>query len=436
MTGCQFGTSVILTETDGIKWCQFHAPCVDLGNQPTAKGNWNDQEVQAFNDHIAKLISERIPDGTPVDLCGVIFPSVFAISPHVRSTSAMTYPPAKLPGILFQRCRFHAGLVLDDVYCTSFLDCRDSLFNNNVSLAGRFQGRVTFEGAEFSAGLSLNGCRFEERLDCSAREGEKGPPQFAVQTPGKNIPWFQFINNLCESTVSFSGRRIANATTIKGTVFLKTPNFVNTDLYSGIDFESCYFPPQLQDVVWAAPNDKKWKWEESIYDGARVTVSTAPGDASLYRALRLAMEQHRNRHQEGTFYIWEQRSLASNTRAPKWFRLTSRIYDWTTRYGTNPFRPLLQIATSLFFFGVTYALMASPVIDFQKPVDWGLIFNAFAFALQQLVSPFRVWQLTAVPGWACTGLLSLQLVATLESLIGLSLFGLFFLALRWTFQRG
>ena len=55
---CQFNDKFPddeLMAVDGEKWCEFHAPLEDEGENPTEKGKWKDEEILHFFKKISEL---------------------------------------------------------------------------------------------------------------------------------------------------------------------------------------------------------------------------------------------------------------------------------------------------------------------------------------------------------------------------------------------
>ncbi len=206
-----------------------------------------------------------------------------------------------------------------------------------------------------------------------------------------------------------------------------TANFNNRAFQAEADFSDCVFahPPKFHGTKL----HQGTKWYRAKFGG------TDNLDAEQdFRTLRLAMENIRDRPQEGVFFALEQRAMR---RQAEWWELRrwlSLAYDLTCNYGRSPGRPLAWLGgVSIFFFLVYLALSSATWIDGP------LLRELSVFTFRQLVKPFDLWGRGGellMPAFTSGQPLLFKVVAAVQSILSFALLALFILALRWQFRRG
>ena len=148
--------------------------------------------------------------------------------------------------------------------------------------------------------------------------------------------------------------------------------------------------------------------------------------ANAYRTLKLGMETIRSRDEEGMFFALEQRSRIRSRMLPRHLTILSFLYDCVSAYGQSVMRPLIWLIINTAFFSWCYSEILSPNRSSTLSVA------GIEFALQQVFRPFGIWW--TIPGNLYQIELAQKLIATVQSLVSLSLLTLFLLALRRRFK--
>lgn len=208
---------------------------------------------------------------------------------------------------------------------------------------------------------------------------------------------------------TFVNRHFLHRTDFRETTFEIAPQFQNCILHQDTTFSDADFPDrQGADYVDAA---------------------------SAYRTLKLAMENVRARDDEARFYAYEQQSLRLKRDTAFSVKFLSWLYEKTADYGRAFMRPVYCLFGTLLIFSLIYLAARSDVL-ITWAVTWGDVEDVVRFALQQVFHPFGLLrrqalssgtEVEAVPLW-------LAIVAALHSVLTLSLFALFLLAIRRRFR--
>jgi hypothetical protein len=121
---------------------------------------------------------------------------------------------------------------------------------------------------------------------------------------------------------------------------------------------------------------------------------------------------------------------AQEKRASKFNRLLIRAYGLGSTYGTDPFRPLVLLAATTATFLLVYVFLASA--HYYKSLS-----SAAVFTLQQILSPFGMasGRTESSTGQLDQPDLLLTLIATTQSLISVTLLGLFLQSVYRVFNR-
>lgn len=152
------------------------------------------------------------------------------------------------------------------------------------------------------------------------------------------------------------------------------------------------------------------------------------------RVLKQAMEKFSDKAREQLFYAFELTARRHQCDTPAWERFFSRAYAFTGDYGRSISRPLLLFAATIPAFAVLYWLSLG-ALD-----GWSGYRESLTFAAGRVL-PFGPWQVVGSDfqktllglgnTWFSVGL---RLIATLQSLLGVTFAFLAGLALRRRFQ--
>ena len=123
----------------------------------------------------------------------------------------------------------------------------------------------------------------------------------------------------------------------------------------------------------------------------------------------------------------------------KLVKFLSSLYEITSDYGQSISRPMLWLGLSFAFFAIIYAILflAVPMVDCEKT---DILVLTSRFSLEQMIRPFGALNSLLLPEFlkkvSPANLLSLRLIAALQSFLSLALLLLSALAARWRFKIG
>ena len=221
----------------------------------------------------------------------------------------------------------------------------------------------------------------------------------------KNIIFADFSDSEFHAQCNFINRCFEGTTLFNNIVFHKAPKFHGGKLHQFTDF-----------------------------NGAKYLDISADAESS-YRTLKLFMENIRSPRDQANFFAYEQKCHRKRKDVSVGVKLFSWLYEISSDYGRSLIRPLIAMFTTIILSTLIYAYQGSKTISFNLPVNWNRILEALIFSIQQSVSPFYVWKVNSAPDWYFNSLNCLKITATIQSLLILSLFAIFLLALRWNFRR-
>jgi uncharacterized protein YjbI with pentapeptide repeats len=391
---------VLIKLSNGQTWCRFHLPMTVEG-QETAKAQWGEAEIEAFNDDIFALIdtAARVKGGR-ADLSGVVFPGSISFDRYGGEANS-------LPDILFDRASFGGAWF----YGASFggvATFEGASFGATAMFErASFSGDARFQAASFGGVATFEGASFARRAGFSSTGGEtdRAAAIFSI---------VNFVGAQFSGEVLFHNRKFLHATDFRRACFECAPKFHGCTLH-----QDTFFPKQ------ANFRDR---------GGAEAALA--------YRTLKHAMASVHARDEEAKFYVLEQKSLLRDKDTPRSTKFFSVLYWLAADYGQSVLRPLFgALVTSAAFFAIYVAFLliyldptsrfVFPTIDF-----WDLL----RFSLRQVFRPFEVFSLrVAAPAEAVHEVLRvaplpLALLAALHSVLTLSFLALFLLALRRRFK--
>ena len=374
--GCQFAVPEgKLIEFDGVSWCPFHLPMSDAEGNPGAKAAWPAFRVNEMNAGIFRFIEAARQEERPADLSGVVFPGLV-------SFGHLSQGEDRLPAISFAGAWFG-----DEV---RFSDCRfadeawfaDAVFAGPAWFAETvFFGEAIFDGAQFTGVTTFQGAAF---LDNAYFRGEPG------ESPNSGIS---------VESMRFTGAVFLRETDFSNRSFLQAADFVDADFHQAPKFHNCELRQYAE------------------FRGARFRDKRTPCAPRAYRELKHAMEKLRAWNEMAMFHAFEQISLRRQKGTPLRDRVMSLLYELGSDYGRNFVIPLLW----LFVFGGGFFFLYGHLGGLDTD-------TALTFTVQQYVRPFAVW--------FAAGDVLLKVLASLQSLLGITLVTLFVLAVRRRFRMG
>ncbi len=225
-----------------------------------------------------------------------------------------------------------------------------------------------------------------------------------------------FSNATFRGDATFEGRRFTGTTSFDEASFSIAPNFSGCKLS-----------------------------DRTSLHGIRLRDHKSKDAHTAYRKLRHLAEEIRDREAEGIFYRAEQvsRRRPSNS-MPFLPRILSYLYGCVSDYGLSLVRPIVTLIVT---YGLTWWALVwrytrqlppgvSPTTDEREDLA--------AFSAEQIARPFSAWGTRYRTNFAedhpARVLLERDFLATislvtLETIAGLTLVGLFILAVRWRFRR-
>ncbi|WP_434939591.1 hypothetical protein ACRWQN_01845 [Shewanella sp. HL-SH8] len=216
------------------------------------------------------------------------------------------------------------------------------------------------------------------------------------------------INNCSLGKSYFHGRIIHNSIDFGKTTFFTPPVFYNSEIPQGSIFpDASYFS--------ACEDD---------------------GSIAAFRALRLHMEEQRNRELEGEFFYLEQESILKKESCSGKRNGFRYFYGIISDYGNNAIKPLVILILSMFIFALIYAICMSQKVSVYLPIDSELLAKSLYFSTKQMTLPFwSVRELTPLMDKEVSTH-PIMYVAILQSIVSLTCIALSALAIRWRFKRG
>lgn len=406
-SGCQFTEETDFHKVDGQDWCRFHMPVEDEHGAKTGKGKWGKEEIAAFNAAIfdfiatAKAKEKAKAKEMCADLTGVVFPGDISFDRFADPRSA-------LPWISFYRVHFadHAGFA-----------------------EAHFAGDAWFDGAHFADHAGFAGAHFAGDARFRGRVEKPMPPASGTDG-GKGAGIGDSFNS-----VSFAGARFTNS---EAHCDFSNRRFLTTADFSQAVFHSV---PEFHGSVLH---------QDTIFRGTKFLNTQNPAAPAAYRTLKLAMEESRAWDEANMFYALERQSRRRQKDTPAPEKFFSWLYEQVSYYGTNFLRPL----GCLLFVTIAAFLVYDAMLE-THTAGLGQAYlpqarPALVFAMEQIVRPFAVWTVDylksagGAPSDAAKAAKTLienfpvcvRVVATLQSVLSLSLVALFLLALRRRFKMG
>lgn len=440
-----------LIEFDGALWCKFHLPMSSRDGSPSQKSGWDANTISQFNDSIFARVRESIDQKQVIDLQGVVFPSDISFVSGI----AGNFPEA---GIFLAESEFHGAIDFSGKHFGGIADFLDVKFKRAAYFGhSHFDAACFFNRCEFGEITIFSNCRFEKLVKFSSAvfdhaifnraifafgasfenanfheraEFSESTFRFYLHFEGARFRDVFFNTSISESNPEKSGRK-------KPRDFDALPRTYFQDvMFGGVaDFSGRIFSTQTtfaRTTFDIAPNFHGCKFHPDIdFDGAYFRDTDSVGAARAYRTLKLAMEEHRSRDDEGRFYALEMKSRRKLKDTPISVKIFSWLYEISSDYGRSFLLPVLCLFGSAIVFSLLYL-----AIDNPNPIEWKDVANVARFTLRQIVRPFADLAYTGVFGQntRVTVPLGLALLAALQSVISVGFVAITLVALRRRFR--
>ncbi len=411
--------------------------------------------------------------GLDTDFSGACFAakadfSEATFSGHANFEGACFAGPADFFGV-----RFLNRALFDTVRCLEEIGFYKAAFVRRLTVNdAEFFGRVNLEGATDGDPIAQS----PQTLRLRANDDQKGLTGTLDAAHGpsersfKSLPKLHARRTVFHEDANLSNRDLLSPSTLRQAVFQERARFHGSDLHANVNFHGARFRDALSYRPGATPkypddllrlrflsqtetsDFRVWKKDYvKARIAARQTDFTPDGyfeslEAS-FRTLKQMMEDRRDRAREGEFFNLELRARRKRGDVPWWERIASYIYWSISDYGNSIFRPLavllvLYVTLSLTYFAMgDHENLLAPAVR----IDTAHLYSAFGFAWNNVFSPFSVLDPQRFSGgdaWAHDLVFSpdagfnfrIKVLATLQSLLSLTLAFLAGLAGRRRFQ--
>ena len=305
----------------------------------------------------------------------------------------------------FRRVRFRDRTWFDGARFDGEAEFREAQFSGHVSfIKARFEDHARFDRARFGGFAGFTNARFRGEANFGGAVELVRPSGQDVLPPeaARRFKQCAFDGTEFQDRTVFTNRQFLDSTNFRGAVFYKAPEFHNCEMHQDTDFSDPHF------------------------------FDTGASAVRAYRTLKLAMEQHRARNEEGMFYALEQKSLRKDPDTSWLVSTLSWMYEKTANYGRSVGRPLSWLLGTSSAFFLLYLGLAADCVSASPE-------NVLAFTVEQIVRPFTIWTV-GYEGRAYTfvseRLSILRWIASLQSIASLAFIALSLFALRWRFRRG
>lgn len=247
---------------------------------------------------------------------------------------------------------------------TAFLD--EAVFDNRDILEPSsfrdciFMKRASFHGSRLHQGVSFHGAAFDASLDPGSqfKEGAKRRPVFALAD--------HVLKRLREADVAHRAAKGEPAISFKDWLLA----FEAKRTAAGERFRA--LPQKTVDAETGASKDRYFADLEDAF-----------------RTLKRAMEENRNRSEEGRFFKLEllARRQRRDKEVPEWERLLSYPYEWVSDFGNSVVRPFIGLLAIILIFRILYAVIATLQVRWPTGPEWG---EAMIYSAGRVV-PFGPW---------------------------------------------
>ncbi len=416
---CQFSSNYPeneLMEVDGKQLCHFHAPLEDNSGNLTEKGKWRQDKNQKFYAEISELREKLLnsADDQVLDLSGIVFPGYVNFQgqkfPEVDFSNArFSGVYANFKGAIFKGyAKFHQAIF------SVHAEFRNATFEKDADFfSAQFKKKAEFRCTKFMGGdADFRKTEFNEQTDFknayfkeNAYFTSKGNSNHANSF--QDVVDFSGAKFLCKAI--FDNRKFLQETIFKNCTFHKAPRFHNCQLHQDTNFTDADFRDTKSDKAIGA-----------------------------YQTLKLDMEEKRARQEQLMFYALEMKSRR-HTEKKKLVKFLSWLYEVTSDYGQSISRPLLWLGGSYLIFATIYTIFFNELL-IERLVNADNLHLFFSFSLEQIIRPFGALDSSSLSEFlkkVCSpNLLTLRLIAGLQSLLSLLLLLLSALAARWRFKIG
>jgi hypothetical protein len=134
------------------------------------------------------------------------------------------------------------------------------------------------------------------------------------------------------------------------------------------------------------------------------------------------MEEHRNKIEQGRFFSYEQKSIKNDPSTPLATKATYYLYEAVSNYGQD------YLKAGLIFLGIQFVFLMA-VYPFVLHTGINPLADSFPFTIKQIFAPFYIYR-DHYQEYS----IGIKLLASLHSLLNISVITLFLLAVRRRFK--
>ncbi|MCF6323160.1 MAG: pentapeptide repeat-containing protein [Gammaproteobacteria bacterium] len=333
----------------------------------------------------------------------------------------------------FDSSTFDRDACFDSAIFSKDVSFKSVTFNNNAVFGDATFGKFAcFNSAIFSGHADFDSATFSDPIDFkSAIFRGRATFEYALIT---NIVDFEsasfngdtiFASTVFSYGAFFKSTTFIGYTTFSSATFNHETLFLNTTFDSTTIFQDCRFKfaPQFHNAKLHQDTD---------FRGAKFEDKTSYYAPAAYRTLKLAMGKVQSRKEEANFFAYEQESLRHQNDTPPSVKISSALYSMLSDYGRNFVRPLGWLLGITSGFMLLYSVLLK--IDVKPIEQYPFVIQ---FTIEQVVRPFNIWTTkgaekisTMIDG----NILLFQSIATVQSLLSITIITLFLLAVRRHFK--
>jgi hypothetical protein len=343
----------------------------------------------------------------------------------------------------FSHNLFHETLFVGKVWF------HHATFHGSASFArSHFSSEASFANATFLGAAEFEGVLFDGRADfdcCTYRSN------FSFQNSKFNGPAFFSDNSWPCSTLVRDQTEPACERAFYNSRFSASAVFRGTGFRAFAAFDGAFFDGGAY-IDRVSENEAKSNFSRELQQAIGLDDPESRLESLLggCQTLRQAMERASDKKREHLLYQFELMTRRYQIKTPRWEKILSYLYDWSSRYGSSIARPVAVLIVVVVALGLFYGLVAgfqTDALAVRRPVEfsaaaWQPIFSGISFSAGRAF-PFGPWAIeqnqfhSALIGSGDTfGSIVIRLIATGESVLSAILLFLSGLAVRRRFQIG
>ncbi len=426
------------------KFCVFHHPLREKSKSSVTLmkliSQWNaEQNEKSF-------VMPKVQCAN-LEFTGVVFKSnIYLQDAHIFGKCNFSYSEFN-NSAYFQGTNFYNETYFENVKFKGKCHFKYTIFNIYTS----FDDSSFDRGADFESGhfqkSSFENCKFQHEINFKNATFNKQVKFNKTEFDGKTI----FINTKFKSQESiFLDVKFWDVVYFQRSIFSGITIFQEAHFGLEVNFDKVVFdfgPDMSETYFFYAPSFHDATLGQGVdFREAHFVDKTSRHAPSCYRTLKLAMNKVSNKRQEAIFYGLEQQSLRKQRDTPISIKFYSYLYQLFSNYGQSVSRPFYSIITLYILFISIYSIIKFPMNKIFEYLSKGApdfldkVASMIKFTTINITSPFKVWTNNNYivdvfgPELAKNNEVTINIIATFQSIFSLSLITLFILALRRAFK--